>query len=133
MLVAAIALTSAVAKSGGRTLHLATGDHAHIWLESGHEHEGSHSHLMVHEHADDVGSSVCDAHRHTCLDFELMSGDWRPSVKTGAAAVLPLFALPPVPLTAAEVVETQTLGVLRPSPTLGIPPPDLLRSTVLLI
>ena len=148
-----LVLTSAAPRTGQMTLWFASG-HAHVFFQRGAQPEQFHAHEVVHVHAFDADVpvtdlpvtdvsvtdvsvtdvSVSDPHRHACIDVGLVGGDWRPSVKAQGDHLLALLWVPSVPLVSsvAEGAAVPHLRLASPSP-LGVPPPDLLRSTILLI
>jgi hypothetical protein len=133
-LTVSLVLTAAAPRNGEMTLWLATGDHAHVSVTQGRHREHSRSHALVHEHADESGMSRDDSHRHTCLEIGLPSGDWRASVNAGAGDQAESFAVPWAPPAIPGVVYvTPSLVPEGSRSTLGIPPPELLRTTILLI
>lgn len=133
--------TMAVPRSSATVLHLAVcDDHSHVdFVPSGHSHEqhdDCHDHSFVHDHdysdADAEGDeSVRDAHEHKCLAIGLPAADYQ-RLKVDPQPVQSPLALP-LPVCPLIEVRPHLLGYsLSPVP-LGVPPPDLLRSTILLI
>ena len=136
---------SAIPRGGMTTVCLATGDHLHVLFGSGNKHTHDHGHEgLAHGHDFDHAAAaaegealVCDVHCHACVDIELPSGDCKldRSAAAGYGVDQGWAALPPLPPGVADAVPT-----LRPHPDqsgpstlLGLTPPDLARSTVLLI
>lgn len=144
-LAAVFGVLSTIPRAGSRTLHLATGDHLHFSFGDGdnhrHDHgdEGlAHSHDFHHDHpaGDAVGGpAACDVHRHGCVEIGLPSGDYKKSAAPAALGLDQAWALLPLPPGVANAVTVidphPERG--RPPGLLGLTPPDLVRSTVLLI
>jgi hypothetical protein len=142
-LAANLVLTSAAPRTGSVTLRLATGGHGHLSFERSRHREGGSSHAAVHQHEDahehsdatDVHTDVHtgEPHRHACLHLALHGGDWRP-LKLEADPLMRLDAVPWPPPAVADPTGLATCGPLVASPSAPpVPPPHLLRSTVLLI
>jgi hypothetical protein len=143
-LAAIIGLLSAVPRNGLTTLHLAIGDHLHVLFDAGHDHHHGDGHsspadTFIHEHDFDkvvphADALVPGAHRHQCIGIGLPSGDYKRSADPIGNEVLGGgAALPPL----AFCVSAKTLPLVldrgRSRSPLGLSPPDLVASTVLLI
>ena len=136
-----VGAVSAVPRDGAAVLCLATGDHTHLSFGGACGHDSSHPDGFEHDHHDaaDPGaaglSAVDDVHRHGCVDIGLPSGDYRPSAgEHGSDLQLVWVALPafhagaigaPAPHASPGRDQARCL--------LGLTPPDLVRSTILLI
>jgi hypothetical protein len=129
-----LVLTAAAPRNGEMTLWLATGDHVHVSVTQGRHREHSRSHALAHEHADESGVVRDDSHRHTCLEIGLQSGDWRASSYAAAGDQAASPAVPWAPHAVPGAVYVTPARIPEASlSALGIPPPELLRTTILLI
>lgn len=142
LLAALVGLTAAASRGGQAVLCIAAGDdHHHVAIEA--RHDGCPCASFVHRHdhepagthdGDPAGVVVDAAHPHACVDIRLPAGDLRSAGKpTGdvvdAVPAAPVAPLLPLVLSPRPAVLPTRYDTHPP----GLAPPDLLRSTILLI
>jgi hypothetical protein len=142
VVVAVFGVLSVVPRVGSATLHFATGDHWHVLIGASDEHHRDHNPVGRANNSTQTGPSetgadtlaASDNHKHDCVDVGV-SGDYKPAASGGLAAHH--LALAPLPIMVGGATPDMAPGRLadsgRPTCPFGLTPPDLARSTVLLI